>query len=68
MIEPVRHTTPPTQSSADLRCPNCGRTLMRTSGGETVYLARVTFFRSSKATAPCPRCKTEVTVPLRLVR
>ena len=68
MIEPVRHVTSSTQAGADLRCPNCGRTLMRTNDGVTVYLARVTFFRSSKATAPCPRCKTEVAVPLRLVK
>ena len=52
--------------TGELRCPHCGRTLIRRNALETVYLGRLTRFRGDQAIAVCPTCKTNVPVPLRL--
>ena len=50
------------------RCGQCGRTLLRRSVVETVYLGRLTRFRGDRAVAVCPTCKSDVPVPLKLSR
>jgi hypothetical protein len=55
------------EAFSELRCPQCHKVILRSTAGDTIYLARVTRFESGRTLAACPRCKHESTVPLKLV-